>query len=72
MIKSICMSNCATYPSEYVKIEDCQKVNFFYGPNGSGKSTISNFLFNPSSSQYHSCNIEWENDITVDTLVYNK
>lgn len=51
MIKSIKLKNCATYPSEGVSIENCQKINFFYGPNGSGKSTISNFLRNPTDSQ---------------------
>jgi len=72
MIKSIYVGNCATYSSECVKIENCQKVNFFYGPNGSGKSTISNFLFNPQAPQYNSCKIGWDNDIPIDILVYNK
>ena len=53
-------------------IENCQKVNFFYGPNGSGKSTISNFLHNPTGSQYRECEIEWENNAAVDVVVYNR
>ena len=72
MIKSIYMSNCATYSAEGEKIEDCKKINFFYGPNGSGKSTISNYLYNSVDSKYNSCTIEWENDNPMDTLVYNK
>ena len=72
MIKTIKLKNCATYPSMGVSIENCQKVNFFYGPNGSGKSTISNFLRNPTSSQYCECEIEWENDTDVDVVVYNR
>ena len=72
MIKSIKLKDCATYPSVGVSIENCQKVNFFYGPNGSGKSTISNFLHNPADSQYSECEIQWENDIAADVVVYNR
>lgn len=72
VIKSIKLKSCATYPSEGVSIEDCQKVNFFYGPNGSGKSTISNFLQDPTDSQYSECEIKWENDIAADVVVYNR
>lgn len=72
MIKAIKLKNCATYPSVGTSIENCQKVNFFYGPNGSGKSTISNFLFNPTGSQYRECEIEWENNTAVDVVVYNR
>lgn len=72
VIKSIKLKNCATYPPEGVSIENCQKINFFYGPNGSGKSTISNFLRNPTDSQYSECEIKWENDISTDVVVYNR
>lgn len=72
MIKSIKLKDCAAYPSVGVSIENCQKVNFFYGPNGSGKSTISNFLHNPADSQYSECEIQWENDIAADVVVYNR
>lgn len=72
MIKSIKLKNCATYPSTGASIENCQKVNFLYGPNGSGKSTISNFLRNPTDSQYSECEINWENDIAADVVVYNR
>ena len=72
MIKAIKLKNCATYPSTGTAIEKCQKVNFLYGPNGSGKSTISNFLCDPSGSQYRECEIEWENDTAVDIVVYNR
>ncbi|RRD94199.1 hypothetical protein EII17_09585 [Clostridiales bacterium COT073_COT-073] len=72
MIKSICLSNCATYPSTKVTIENCQKINFFYGANGSGKSTIGNFLYSPTESKYNECQIEWERDAPLDILVYNK
>ncbi|GGI14469.1 hypothetical protein GCM10007377_11090 [Galliscardovia ingluviei] len=72
MIKTIRLRDCATYSPEGVSIEDCKKVNFIYGPNGSGKTTISNFLHNPSSSQYSKCEIEYENSAEADILVYNR
>lgn len=72
MIEAITLKNCATYPPSGTSIENCQKVNFFYGPNGSGKSTISNFLYNPTGSQYRECEIEWENNTAVDVVVYNR
>lgn len=72
MIKTIKLKNCATYLSEGTSIENCQKINFFYGPNGSGKSTISNFLQDPTDLLYRECIIEWENDTTVDIMVYNR
>ena len=72
LIKTIKLKNCATYPQTGVSIENCKKINFFYGPNGSGKSTISNFLNDPTNSQYNECEIEWENDVAVDVIVYNR
>ena len=72
MIKMIKLKNCATYPSTGAVIENCQKINFFYGPNGSGKSTISNFLQNPSDARYSDCVIEWENNTSIDVVVYNR
>lgn len=72
MITSIFMKDCATYPSDGVHIDDCQKVNFFYGPNGSGKSTIGNFLSNQDDLQYSSCEIRWLNNSALDVIVYNR
>lgn len=72
MIQSIIMRNCATYDETGVSIENCKKVNFFYGSNGSGKSTISNFLQNKENTLYSKCEIEWENDIPLEVVVYNR
>lgn len=72
MIKTIKLKNCATYSSVGALIENCQKINFFYGPNGSGKSTISNFLREPTNAQYRDCEIVWENDSSIDVVVYNR
>ena len=72
VIKAIKLKSCATYPSVGTSIENCPKVNFLYGPNGSGKSTISNFLYDPTGAQYRECEIEWENNVAVDVVVYNR
>ncbi len=72
MIKSIKMKKCATYSTDGAVIENCQKVNIFYGPNGSGKSTISNFLLSQTAPQYSECEIEWDNNIALDVVVYNR
>ena len=72
MIKSIVMKNCATYPVKDTIIENCQKINFFYGPNGSEKSTISNFMHNQVELQYSMCEINWENNMPTDIVVYNR
>lgn len=69
MISSILMKDCATYPSDGVLIDDCQKVNFFYGPNGSGKSTIGNFLNNQDDPQYSSCEIKWQNNSALSVIL---
>lgn len=72
MIHSISMRDCATYPSDGVIVDNCQKINFFYGANGSGKSTLSKFLANPADPTYCKCDINWCNDIHEEIVVYNK
>lgn len=66
------MKNVASYSEEGASIQNCQKINFVYGANGSGKSTISGFLSNQKEPRYKDCQIEWENNDTVDILVYNR
>jgi wobble nucleotide-excising tRNase len=52
------------------KLETDKKVNLVYGLNGTGKSTISNFLYDPSNSDYSSCRADISGDEKV--LVYNQ
>lgn len=66
------MKNCATYNIDGIAIDNCQKVNFFYGANGSGKSTIGNFLKNQTDIKYADCEIQWEGDVPLDVVVYNR
>lgn len=66
------MQNCATYDTNGISIDDCKKINFIYGSNGSGKSTISNFLDQPTNSKFSNCNITWKNNMSKNTVVYNR
>lgn len=61
MITNSTMKNCASYDSDGVKLEDCDKINFVYGHNGSGKSTISNYLSDRTVARYNDCCVEFEN-----------
>lgn len=73
MIESINIKNTATFTSDDgVLIEEMKKVNFIYGANGSGKTTISNFLQNPTDSNFDDCKVSWNNSEELTTLVYNK
>lgn len=72
MINSITLRNIATYDSIGTKLENLKKINFVYGANGSGKTTLSNFISNLEDSKYSECEIVWENNEPIKTLVYNK
>lgn len=72
MLKRIAIKNVATYDEEGIVIDKLKKVNFIYGANGSGKTTVSRFIDNCSEKEYKDCQIEWENDIEINSLVYNK
>lgn len=72
MIENITIQNVATYDNVGVQVNDLKKVNFIYGANGCGKTTISNFLYNITEPKFDSCSLAWQNNISLDTLVYNK
>ena len=71
MIKTITMSDVATYADESQSLKDCQRVNFIFGSNGSGKTTISNFLMDEKNPKYNKCKIE-ESGLPCEKIVYNK
>lgn len=72
MISKIEIKDIATFNSVGVSIDSLKKVNYFYGANGSGKTTISNFLQSPNDEKYANCSIEWENDLPIEILAFNK
>lgn len=69
MISQIFIKNVATYDSTGIKIDNLEKVNYFYGSNGSGKTTISEVL--RDKNQYPDCHIKQiKSDHKI--LVYNR
>ncbi|MFH6996892.1 AAA family ATPase [Flavobacterium sp. FlaQc-57] len=72
MIKSINIKLVASYDENGIQINDLKKINFIYGANGCGKTTISNFLFDNSNDSFKNCSINWSNEQSIPTLVYNK
>ncbi len=72
MIKSISISDIATFDKTGVTIEDLNRINFIYGANGTGKTTITNFLQEANNQKFSNCKVEWQHTIPLQTLVYNK
>lgn len=72
MIRSLKLANVATYNASGVHLSDLKKINFIYGANGCGKTTASTYLSQPNDDKYQHCQIIWENERPLGTLVYNK
>lgn len=67
MIENIEISNTASYATA-TKL-DLTQSSFIYGANGSGKTTISRIIAN--HSKYPACQINWQNQNPLKTIVYN-
>lgn len=72
MIEDISIKGTATFDDTGIEFLEFKKVNFLYGANGSGKTTISNFLYEPNNVQFPKCQLKWQNNLELRTLVYNK
>lgn len=70
MIKKITIKDEASYKGAPAVIDEMPKFCFFYGANGSGKTTISRVVRSPN--EYPTCAVDWENEVPLQTLVYNK
>lgn len=69
MISKIEINGAATFQGSPA-LEDLRKFNYLFGANGSGKTTISRVIQAPD--QYPSCTVEWVNQTTLETCVYNR
>ncbi len=72
MIESIRIRNTATYDDSGITINPLKKINFIYGANGSGKTTLSNFVYEPNETRFSDCDLNWQNNFQLKSLVYNK
>ena len=72
MLNTINVKNVASFDSTGITLNNLSKINFIYGSNGSGKTTISNYLIGESPDKYKNCNLVWDGNQPLDTLVYNK
>ncbi|NSY33236.1 hypothetical protein DS891_06440 [Pseudoalteromonas sp. JC28] len=72
MIESFKLKGVATYKPDGIEINSLKKINFFYGANGCGKTTASNYLTDTSIEKFNECSIQWQGNIPLNTLVYNK
>lgn len=73
MIDSISIKNTASFDQNNgVQINELKKINFVYGSKGSGKTTISNLIANPTETDYQDCEITWQHNQELQSLVYNK
>lgn len=70
MIKKITIKGVASYQGDPEIVDGLTKFCFFYGANGSGKTTISRVVRSPN--EYPTCAVDWENEVPLQTLVYNK
>lgn len=70
MISKIDICSTATFGNVSQSLDGLQKFNFLFGANGTGKTTISKIL--ADQSQFPNCSVIWENNLTLETRVYNR
>ena len=72
MIQEISIKNIATYDGTGTILHNLKKINFMYGVNGSGKTTLSNFIASQTDAKFNHCNLVWQGEQVLNTVVYNK
>lgn len=70
MIKSIHISDIATYGSNPEVLSDLSKFNFLYGSNASGKTTITRVIADEGG--FPTCSVTWEGGTKLQAMVYNR
>ena len=69
MISRIEIDKIATFQDVQL-LDKLNQFNYFFGANGSGKTTISRVIASPSD--YPACSVNWENQVPLETCVYNR
>ncbi len=69
MITEVHIENVASYKNA-AKFSPVNKISLLYGLNGTGKSTISNYLYDQTSSRYKDCRLSTSKECEL--LVYNQ
>lgn len=69
MISKIEINGEATFQSVQ-SLDGLKKFNYLFGANGTGKTTISRVIDSPDN--YPFCSVIWENQIPLETRVYNR
>ena len=72
MIKKISIKNVASYGDRQQDFSPLKKINFLYGSNGTGKTTISKLIDDLDREGFEDCDVVWENNAELETLVYNR
>jgi wobble nucleotide-excising tRNase len=70
MLSNIRIANLATYSASGETFDVLKSINFVFGANGAGKTTISRVIANPN--EYPGCNLVWQNNLNLETFVYNR
>lgn len=70
MIKSISLTNTATFIGATQTLDGLSQFNYFFGSNGTGKTTISRLI--ADETNLPQCSIRWEGNIPLEPLVYNQ
>ena len=69
MIKSISITNVATFGAAAEALDELSQFNFLFGSNGTGKTVISRVLADEAS--FPSCKVTWAGGTRLEVMVYN-
>lgn len=70
MIKSITITNVATFTATPEILADLRQFNYIFGSNGTGKTTISRIIANNTFGT--DCRVTWKNGRPIEAIVLNR